>query len=297
MSEGGEDRLGTVLGGRYELRDVIASGAQGHLYRAKDLKDGDDVAIKVLRNAETDRDAVERLFREANAMAQLQGTAAVRVYHQVKADHGAIALVMELLRGRDLAEELKELEAAGERMPLGRMIELFAPIVDTLEAARERGIVHRDIKPANIYVGHPAYGGGVRLLDFGFAKFVRSRSISREGMVAGSPPYLPPEAWQGLSDIDHRADVYSLGVVLFRVLGGRLPFEGEKLVDLARAVTTSPRPSLRALRPDLPPMIDDWVEHALAVDRARRFQTCPAMWHALKRSLPGPSSSGAKEGT
>jgi serine/threonine-protein kinase len=285
MSEGGEDRLGSVLGGRYELRDVIASGAQGYLYRAKDLKDGDEVAIKVLRNAAGDPDAVERLFREANAMAQLQGTAAVRVYHQVSAGKGAIALVMELLRGRDLAEELKELEDAGQRMPLDQVFELFGPIVQTLEAARERGIVHRDIKPANIYIGHPAYGGGVRLLDFGFAKFMRSRSISREGMVAGSPPYLPPEAWMGLSDIDHRADVYSLGVVFFRVLGAQLPFAGATLVDLSRAVTNSPRPSLHALRPDLPAMLDAWVEHALAVDRDRRFQTCAAMWNALRRCL------------
>jgi eukaryotic-like serine/threonine-protein kinase len=285
---GGEEQLGQILGGRYELRDVIASGGQGFLYRAKDTRDGGDVAIKVLRNASADPDAVERFVREANAMTQLAGTAVVKIFEQVKAGEGATGIVMELLRGRDLKDELEDLESRNERMPREQIFHLFGPIVKTLEAAREGGIVHRDIKPENIFVIHPAYGGGVRLLDFGFARFLNSRRITQEGMVPGSPSHISPEVWMGVQDIDHRADVYSLAVVLFRVLGGKVPFAGANFIELMKAVTKGPRPSLRALRPDLPPSIDDWVQHALSADRDRRFARATAMWNALTVCLaPG----------
>src|SRR5690606_17936342 len=153
------------------------------------------------------------------------------------------------------------------------------------EAARDLGIVHRDIKPENVFVIHPAYGGGVRLLDFGFARFTRRRRITRQGMVAGSPSHIAPEAWLGRDDLDHRVDVYGLAVVLCRLPAGDVPLAAPKLADLMKVVTAAPRPSLRALRPGLPPAIDDWVEHALAVDRERRFQTASALWNALRGCL------------
>jgi len=284
----GEERLGTILGGRYELRDVIAAGGQGYLFRARDIRDGDDVAIKILRDAAADPDAVERFFREAHAMMQLHGTAAVRVLGQVTASQGAVGIVMEYLRGRELLAELEELEAANERMPLHRIRDVFGPIVKTLEAAHRIGIVHRDIKPENIYIIHPAYGGGVRLLDFGFARFTRSRPITRAGMVAGSPTHLSPEAWKGSGDLDQRADVYGLGVVLFRVLAGRLPFTGS-IQELMFKVISAERPSLVEIRPDLKPNIDFWVEHTLSIDRDHRFANVTAMFSALLNCFPDPA--------
>jgi eukaryotic-like serine/threonine-protein kinase len=280
-----EHLLGVVLGGRYHLRSVLARGAQGVLYRAKDTKDGDEVAVKVLSPTVDDPEAVERFFREAQAMTQLRGTAAVRVLDQLTPAQGATAIVMELLRGRDLKEELLELEEAGERMDLDRVRALFAPIVVTLEAAHAQGIVHRDLKPENIFVVHPAYGGGVRLLDFGFVRLTRNRRITRQGTVAGSPNHIAPEIWAGHEDVDHRADVYSLAVVLYRVLAGVVPFDAPTYVELARLVTRGARPSLHERRRDLPPEIDDWVEHALAADRDARFQHPRAMWNARQDAL------------
>jgi len=170
-------------------------------------------------------------------------------------------------------------------MPLSEVRETFAPIVRTLDVARELGIVHRDVKPENIFLIHPAYGGGVRLMDFGFARLARSQRITGVGMVAGSPGHIPPEAWMGIADLDHRADVYGLAIVLFRVLAGTVPFTGDTLA-LMRAVTTGRRPSLRELRPDLGPSIDDWVQHALAIDREARFSRATALWNALLTCLP-----------
>jgi eukaryotic-like serine/threonine-protein kinase len=274
----GEDRLGEIVGGRYELRSVLGHGGQSVIYRAKDRTDGDEVAVKIQKLG--DPDGIDRMFREARALLALGGTAALRVLHQTRTDDGAICLVTELLRGHDLTAHLEEIEAAGARMSLAEMVGTFGPIVDTLEAARERGIVHRDIKPENIFVIHAAYGGGVRLLDFGFTRFVHTRRLTQPGMVAGSPQYLAPEVWAGVTDIDHRADVYALGVVLYRVLAGKGPFSG-RINELLKIVRTAPRPSLHAVRPDLPEVIDDWVAHALAVDRQERFERVGALWNAL----------------
>ena len=148
------------------------------------------------------------------------------------------------------------------------------------------GIIHRDLKPANIFVLDEAVGGGVRLLDFGLAKDLNAEALTKEGAITGSPSYIAPEGWAGRpQDIDQRIDVYTLGVVIFRVLGGRVPFQGKKMYDLILSVTRGPRPSLHALRPDLPPSVDQWVEQALASSRDQRFPTVRSLWSSLGAHL------------
>ena len=149
-------------------------------------------------------------------------------------------------------------------------------------------IVHRDMKPKNIFVVDPAHGGGVKLLDFGFAKFLRMRSVTAQGMVAGSPSYIAPEQWLGQgATLDGRVDVYGLAAVMFRALTGRPPFLASDLHELLVLVTSAPRPSLHALRPDLPPAVDDWVEQALAIDREERFSTVRALLLAFAHANAG----------
>jgi serine/threonine-protein kinase len=290
----GEERLGEIVGGRYELRGILGRGGQSVIYRAKDQVAGDEVAIKILKPG--DSGGTERLYREAQALMTLAGTAALRVLHQTQTANGAQCLVTELLRGRDLNEYLADVEEGGGRLELPEVVSIFTPIVKTLEKAHANGMIHRDLKPENIFVIHAAYGGGVRLLDFGFTRFVNSMPLTAPGVVAGSPSYLSPEAWSGASNIDPRADVYSLGVVLYRVLGGETPFSGT-MVELLKLARSAPRPSLHRLRPDLPPMIDGWVEHALAIEPAQRFQTPTALFNALlacfrRASLAPPPSGG-----
>jgi eukaryotic-like serine/threonine-protein kinase len=287
VSEEGEERLGELVGGRYELRAVLGHGGQSVIYRAKDQVDGDEVAVKMLKHS-GDRDAVDRLFREAQALVSLAGTAALRVLHQTVTSDGAACLVTELLHGQDLTHHLAELEGSGGRMTRQEIIQTFEPIVRTIDAAHAKGIIHRDIKPDNIFVIHAAYGGGVRLLDFGFSRFMQLKRLTAPGLVAGSPIYLAPEVWAG-KEIDGRVDVYSLGVVLFRVLGGKVPFSGT-IQELLKIVRTAPRPSLRALRPDLPEDIDAWVSAALAVDPEQRFQKARALWNALMQCVPDERS-------
>jgi serine/threonine-protein kinase len=193
---------------------------------------------------------------------------------------------MEYLVGGDLDDYLARLEVARLRLSAHRLFELLDPIVDTLEAAHQRGIVHRDLKPGNIFV---LKGGGVRLLDFGLAKVLAAPALTNDGMVAGSPSYIAPEVWRGNPRaLDHRIDVYSLGAITYRALSGKVPFGGSSLVEKFQLATTGERPSLHRERPDLPLEIDAWVAEALAIDPDLRFHKVRGMWNALRAIVSVP---------
>lgn len=269
---------------RYERLGVLGRGGQGIVYRARDTWMNRQVAIKVLSSkAARDPQTAERMIREQQALSALKGTAAVEVLDIYRGEGGELCLVMELLTGTDLDEHLYRLDERHERLSLPRIAEIFAPIVDTLEVAHNAGILHRDLKPANVFL---LEGGGTRLLDFGMARLKKAAPLTAAGTVMGSPSFMAPEAWRGQSElVDHRADVYSLGVILFRVLAGELPFGGESLRDKFMGSTTGERPKLSTKRPDLPRAADEWVATALAIDRTERFQNVRALWNAFVSAL------------
>jgi serine/threonine-protein kinase len=157
----------------------------------------------------------------------------------------------------------------------------MAPVVETLSLAHQHNILHRDVKPGNIFVLND---GSVRLLDFGFAKFLDLKSMTQTGFIAGSPSYLAPELWAGRLDLDSRIDVYGVGAVVFRCLAGRPPFVGP-LPSLLTQATSGARPSLREFRSDLPRAVDSWVEKALAIDPETRFSSVADLWTALLDAL------------
>jgi serine/threonine-protein kinase len=225
-----------------------------------------------------------RLAREQEALVALAGTSAVAVYDLCEAPNGSLCLVMELLEGTDLEKHFSDLEEKNERLPFARLNTIFAPIVETLERAHDAGIIHRDLKPGNIFLLHD--NQGVRLFDFGLSRSRKAIRLTQAGTVMGSPSYIAPEVWKGDSDaLDGRVDVYSLGVILFRALSGRLPFEGKTLKESFELASRAERPSLLALRPDLSPRVDAWVSLALAIDRDRRYQTARGLWTGLLRAL------------
>ncbi len=166
------------------------------------------------------------------------------------------------------------------------MLQLLRPIASTLDAAHAQGIVHRDLKPSNIFVLDQESGGGVRLMDFGLVKLLGADSLTADGMVAGTPSYIAPEAWAGDSKkLDHRIDVYSLGVLVFRCLSGHVPHDTKSLLELCQWAQGGDRPSLQALRPSLSPAVDAWVQKALAINPKDRFQSVRTMWATLESVL------------
>src|ERR1700742_860297 len=264
--------LGIVIADRYELSGVLGHGGQGVVYRARDRTAGRDVAIKMLSDSVADDPVyAARLAREQEALVALAGTSAVAVYDLCEAPNGSLCLVMELLEGTDLEKRLSELEERDERLPLARLSAIVEPIVQTLERAHDVGIIHRDLKPGNIFLLHD--DSGVRLFDFGLSRSKKAIRLTQAGTVMGSPSYIAPEVWKGDSDaLDGRVDVYSLGVILFRALSGRLPFQGATLKESFELASNAHRPSLHALRPDLSSRVDAWVQQGLAIDRDRRYQ-------------------------
>lgn len=277
-------KVGDVIDDQYRLVRLIGAGGQGTVFEAEEMEISAPFAIKVLnQDVAEDVECIRRLRREARAMGMLTGTAAVQVYGLNHARSGQFYLVMELLRGQDLERYIEKFESRGARLPVRMMLDVLAPIVQTLEVAHARGIVHRDIKPSNIFVLDSSIRGRVRLVDFGMVKDLSAPTqLTREGFVVGSPSYIPPEGWQGKSNsVTPSADVYAMGALVFRMLAGHVPFHGDSLVDVIRQVARGARPSLYAKRPDLPKSIDSWVARALAISPKERFGTVRELWDDL----------------
>jgi serine/threonine-protein kinase len=287
-------RIGQVVSDRYVLAELVGKGGHSVVYRAIDRRGGPNVAVKVLQDefAASEEYSV-RLVREHRIMTLLAGTAAVRVRALATSPDGAVCLVMELLRGQDLDDVLSDVERRGERMDLQRLLSILTPVVDTLEQAHSIGVIHRDVKPGNVYVVGEPGAEDVRLIDFGLARIDGARPLTRDGMIMGSPSYIAPEVWSGdTRALDNRMDIYSFGAIVFRALGGAVPFEAPTIREKVDLVRTAPRPSLRALRPELPPAIDGWVRQVLAIEPADRFRRVKAAWTALLETLDLPVAIG-----
>ncbi|MAC25838.1 MAG: hypothetical protein CMH59_05070, partial [Myxococcales bacterium] len=279
--------VGTVLDGRYRVRRLLGRGGMGAVWEAEQLRLGRTVALKTLHSSLAGRpDVVERFRREAMAAASVGSPHIVDVYDLGVLPRGAPFMVMEYLPGQDLAELI------AERGPLapGDAVHVLAQACDALGAAHEAGIVHRDVKSENVMVlarrGDPLF---VKVVDFGVSK-LRDSSLTGTADLLGTPYAMAPEQLRASRDVDARADVYALGVVLHHALSGRLPFEAATLPALIVAITEGQPRSLREVRPGLPAALYDIVEAAMARDPAARFQSCAALASAL-RSVEVASAS------
>jgi CheY-like chemotaxis protein len=258
---------GTVLDGKYRLEQKIGTGGFGTVFRAEHVELERSVAVKVFRPWEGNDspEALQRFRREGIAACRVQHPNAVAVLDFGISSTGIAYLVMELLRGVTLVELLR----TSGPLPLGRCIEMLLPVCGVLDVAHGVGLVHRDIKPDNIFLHRTPEGEVVKVLDFGIAKLMQdaetgATQLSR-GLV-GTPAYFAPERVMGL-DYDGRADVYSVGVTLYLMLTGRLPFslrkDGEPLIALMRHVT-EPVPPLEV--EGLPHAVEALVRRSLAKD-------------------------------
>ncbi len=269
----------------YEITAKLGAGGMGEVYRARDTKLGRDVAIKVLpAEMASDPELLSRFRREARAVAALSHPNIVTL-HSVEEADGLHFLTMELVAGRALGE----ITPTGG-FPLERFLALATPIADALASAHTRGVVHRDLKPANIMVTDD--GDRVKVLDFGLAKLVApdpadgsSRLLTvtrtREGWIAGTPHYMSPEQARGTA-VDHRTDIFSLGVVFYEMLTGKRPFDGASATEVLSSVIKDRPPALSALRPNLPRHLSRVVGRCLEKLPADRYQTARDLYNELK---------------
>ncbi len=283
-----------VVGGRFRLLREVGRGAAGSVWQVRNITTDRDFALKVL-HAETGQDpaAVRRFLNEARAAGRLRHPNVVEVYDTGELDDGTPYQVMELLEGRSLGAKLRE----GGPLPALAAVRIARDIALGLAAAHACGIVHRDVKPENIFVCPGESFDVARLVDFGVSKLEDSAGdalATREGALLGSPAYMSPEQIASAADVDARADIWAVGVVLYRCLAGRVPFPQRGLRELAFAITTAAPPSLEAARPDVSRAICDVVDRCLAKAPADRFQTADALARALDLALDeraGPASS------
>jgi serine/threonine-protein kinase len=272
--------LGNVIAGKFRLLRPLAQGGMGAVWVARHLQLDVDVAVKFMAAEYAESvNARARFEREAQAAAQLHSPHVVQVY-DYGITEGIPYIVMELLAGEDLGERLLR----EGRLPLSVAAGLIVPVCKALRRAHEAGIVHRDLKPGNIFLARHDEDEIVKVLDFGIAKVLAPASgapgVTRTGTLIGSPHYMSPEQVRSKA-IDHRSDLWSLGVVLFQAVTGKLPFDGSEVGDVLVDVCTAPIPVPSQLAPDLGPEVDRFFERALARDPAARFQSARELGEAF----------------
>ena len=266
-------RAGEQIESRYKLLRIIGTGGMGEVYEAEHLQVGRRVAVKVLSSEFSDDEAqIERFEREARMASLIVSPHMVDVLDAGKLDDGTRYFVMELLRGVTLSQEL----SATGRMSIARACRLARQIASGLGAAHAAGIVHRDLKPDNIFLlQQPDQSDLVKILDFGVSKVPRVDTqidLTRTGVAIGTPTYMSPEQSEGARDVDLRSDLWSLGVIMYRMLAGELPFVAPNYARLVVKIMSEAPARLRSHRSEIPVALERLVMRCLekvAADRPR----------------------------
>ncbi|MGH9365426.1 MAG: serine/threonine protein kinase, partial [Thermoanaerobaculia bacterium] len=289
--------IGRMLA-HYQITSAIGAGGMGEVYRATDTKLGRDVALKVLpAEMAADPERLDRFQREARALAALDHPGIVSVFSVEESD-GVHFLTMQLVEGESLDHLIPE-----GGFPLDQLLEIAVPLSDALAAAHEKSIVHRDLKPANVIV---AERGRVKVLDFGLAKLAAPKSEevfgsqlptemhTREGVVMGTVPYMSPEQVSGKA-VDHRTDIFSLGIILYEMASGRRPFQGSSSAELISSILRDTPPAVTQLRVDLPRDLARIIRRCLEKDTRERLQSARDLHNELK-GLRGEIAAAAASG-
>ncbi|HJL15160.1 MAG TPA: serine/threonine-protein kinase [Sandaracinaceae bacterium LLY-WYZ-13_1] len=279
----GDLSTGSELGGRYRLERILGKGATGVVFEASHLVIGKRVAVKCLYpHHRATPNAVERFFREARIAATVEHPNVIQVFDGGD-ERDTLFLTMELLKGESLGDRL-------ERGPLSlsRAVDLFLAIMDGVAAVHELGVVHRDLKPDNIFLVDPRRPEDPpvpKVLDFGISKLKEPglRELTTLGTVMGTPFYMAPEQIANTRDVDARADVYSLGVMLYEALAGGVPYAGDSVLEIFKAAQTGGAPPLRERRPDAPEALAELVHRAMAPERDDRWPGVRQMCEALRQ--------------
>ena len=275
------DLVGQVLADRYRIQRLLGEGGMGQVYEAHHVNINKRFAIKLLRpEIVSNPEAVARFRQEAWSASSIGHENIVEIDDFATLPDGSVYLAMEFLQGRALAERMRE-EAPIE---VAEALDIFIQVAHGLAAAHGKGIVHRDMKPENIFLAEKHGRTVAKILDFGIAKVSggEAQSLTRTGAIFGTPHYMSPEQAIG-NPLDHRSDIYSVGVIMYEVFTGRVPFEAESFMGiLTKHITSQPKPP-REAAPDrnIAPEVEAVIMRAMAKEPSNRYQTMEALAHDL----------------
>lgn len=271
-----EKLIGQVLANTYRLEQLLVSGGMGAVFRARHIRTGGLCAVKVLHSrSAANQDISERFQDEARIISGLRHPSIVQVT-DLDQDHSGLAfIVMELLEGEDLQDRLER----DTKVPLPEALEIVRQVSSALHAAHVKGVIHRDLKPRNIFLARSEQDGKItttaKVIDFGVSKIPRPADrATRDLLVLGTPRYMAPEGALGKnSEIDGRSDQWSVAVILYRMLSGKLPFDQENIIDLFKQVVNDEPTPIETLVPGLPPYLAATIKRALSKKKEDRFPT------------------------
>ncbi|HKQ68657.1 MAG TPA: serine/threonine-protein kinase, partial [Polyangiaceae bacterium] len=275
---------GQIVGAKWRVGELIGRGGMGAVYEGQNVSIGKRVALKFI-DAEFARqpEVASRFQREAEAASLVESAHIVHIFDSGTTDDGIPYIVMELLRGEDLRARLSRLG----RLPKEEAVHVVAQTLRGLHRAHEAGIVHRDLKPDNIFLvdrdDDPLFA---KIVDFGISKITRrpgqvgAGTLTRQGVVLGTPFYMSPEQAQALPDLDLRTDLWSIGAILYECLAGRAPHLGDSYEQIIISICTTNALDVRTLEPSIPEALATLVRRALARDKTQRFQSAKEMLEA-----------------
>ena len=279
---------GSVIAGRYRLDHVIGIGGMGIVVAATHLQLEQPIAIKFLQpDALASSEVVARFIREARAAVRIKSEHVARVLDVGALESGAPYMVMERLEGNDLAALLR----SRGRFSLDTVVDYVLQALDAIAEAHSLGIVHRDLKPANLFLASGRRAELVKVLDFGISKTISATGSAGSGMteptaVFGTPAYMSPEQLNSARDVDARADIWSLGIILYELLAGQAPFRADTVPQLCVAIMNHPTPALRMIRGDVPPGFEVVIERCLQKERQQRYASAEELALALAEFAP-----------
>lgn len=278
-----EDHTGRTLDGKYLLTRLLGKGGMGAVYRGEHVIIGKQVAVKFLHSEFAgNEEVVKRFYREAQAAASIGHSSIIDVLDVGVSPTGEPYLVMEYLEGESLGDMISRTGP----LDAGAACGIMEPSLLALQAAHAAGIVHRDLKPDNIFiVRQPSGPPKIKLIDFGISKFVESaggEKLTQTGSVMGTPAYMSPEQARGSNELDYRADIYSMGVILYEMLTGCLPFRGSNFTEIIIAILTELPVPPREAYEHFPAEAEQVLMKSLAKSPADRYQNCAEFAEALK---------------
>jgi serine/threonine protein kinase len=290
---------GGIVAGKYRLDRVIGRGGMGVVWAATHTVTRKLVALKLVRGEPADPDARRRFLREARAACAVKHPSVVEVHDVVELEDGSPMMVMEHLRGESFADRLQR----EPKLPLHEVARIMVPVISAVGTAHALGIVHRDLKPQNIFLVDGFEGApGVKVLDFGIAKLTslegdaaQTAGITNTGALLGTPCYMSPEQAFGEKDIDHRADVWALGIILYECFSGVLPTSASNIGQVLKIVLTGSIPPLASVVPELPPEVTSLVDRMLSQDRARRPSDLREAKRILEACAGAPADASAQD--